>query len=94
MLKARAQHLKDLAMAAYRSGLYDVAAERLYKLNEWAPEDWNSWIFLGMSYLKSKNYPSARSTFLHICRACPSSNLQNKAWEFVEFIKFRYAASH
>jgi hypothetical protein len=94
MLSERAEHLKNLAMTAYRTGLYDVAAERLHKVNEWEPEAWDSQLFLGMSYLKSKNYSSAHRTFLHICASCPNSDVQHKAWEFVEFIKFRHPAGH
>jgi len=94
MIITRADHLNDLGMTAYRTGFYDVAAERLRKVAEWEPGDWKAQLFLGMSYLKGKKYSSAHSAFLHICRTCPNAGLQDKAWEFVEFIKHRHPGGH
>jgi len=89
MHNSRIDHVIDLGMTAYRSHLYEAAAERLQKAVELDPDDWNARLFLGMSYLRGEKYIKAHSVFLSIGRQCPNHDLQDTARGALELIEHR-----
>lgn len=91
MNKARTDHLIDLGLSAYKSHLYDTAAERLQKALELEPEDWSAMLYLAMTHLKSGEYDRANCSFWYIISHCPSSDLQQTARDALNLIDDRKA---
>lgn len=82
----RPNHLIDLGMMSYNNHLYWAAAQRLQQGVEQEPDDWDAWLFLGMSYLKEKAYEKSEEVFNHISASCPSPDIKEKSNDFIGYI--------